>query len=230
MGFVQKSINPGGGLGHDLIELRSKAGLTLTQASSLSKVPESFIRSLEQEQWEEISDPLYFEHVFRAYLAIFQVQQNYYIQKYRDCLKITSQVRDTQDLLPRARVRWIDLAVWSRLIATIALGIFALGIGGYVFYQVRAVTAAPQLSVEQPKEGERLAIPVVNVKGKTETDATVTINGREAIVNDDGTFTLSLDIPSGPTIIVVDAKKRRGKTAEETRHVFYQRAADSMSP
>jgi len=28
-------------------------------------------------------------------------------------------------------------------------------------------------------------------------------------------------------VLVIDAKKRRGKTAEEIRHVFYQRAVEA---
>ncbi len=91
---------------------------------------------------------------------------------------------------------------------------------------MRAVTAAPSLLVEVPKEGERLARPVADIQGKTEPDATVSINGRPAIVEGDGTFKLTIDIPSGPTIVVIQAKKRRGKTAEEIRHIFYQRTAE----
>lgn len=223
MAFIQKSINPEGGLGRDLTELRLKAGLSRAEASRLSKVSEGAIASLEEEHWSEIPDPLYFENVFRAYLSLYPVQQNYYLQKYRNSLQITSRERTAQELLPRERVRWMDLTVWSRVIAVFGLCIFAGLIGGYVFYQVRSVTAPPNLMVDNPKEGERLAKPVVTVDGKTESDATVTINGRSAIVDADGNFSLTIDIPAGPTIIDIQAKKRRGKTAEEIRHIFYQR-------
>jgi len=217
MGFIQKRIHPGGGLGHDLIELRTKAGLTRAEAANLSKVSEGSIRSLEEERWEEISDPLYFEHVL----------QTYYLQKYRASLKIETRERTPQELMPLVRVRWFDFTVWSRVLAAVGLCLFAGLIGGYVFYQVRAVTAAPSLLIETPKEGERLARPVADIQGKTEPDATVSINGRPAIVEANGVFSLSIDIPSGPTVIVIQAKKRRGKTAEAIRHVFYQRTAET---
>lgn len=228
MGFIQKSINPGGGLGHDLLELRMKAGLSLKEAANLSKVSEGAIRSLEEERWQEIEDPLYFEHVFRTYLALFSIQQNYYLEKYRTALNITSRERSTQELLPRECVRRSDFTVWSRVIAVATLFFFSALIAGYVFYQVRAVTAPPSLSVDAPKEGERLALPVATIQGKTEPDATVSINGRPAIVEADGTFRLTIDIPSGPTVLVIDAKKRRGKMAEEIRHVFYQRTVEAI--
>jgi cytoskeletal protein RodZ len=227
MGFIQKSINPEGGLGRDLLELRTKAGLSLAEAARLSKVSEGSIRALEEERWDEIPDPIYFEHVFRTYLALFPIQQNYYLQKYRASLKIQSRERTTQELLPRERVRWFDLTVWSRVVAVLGLCLFASLIGGYVFFQVRAVTAPPLLLVEKPLEGERLAQPIAEIQGKTESDAAVSINGRSAIVENDGTFKLTIDIPSGPTVIIIQAKKRRGKTAEETRHVFYQRTMDA---
>lgn len=227
MGFIQKRIHPGGGLGHDLVELRTKAGLTRAEAANVSKVSEGSIRALEEERWADISDPLYFEHVFRTYLRIYAIQEGYYIQKYRTSLNIVSRERTAQELLPLKRVRWFDFTVWSRVLAVVGLIFFAGLIGGYVFYQVRAVTAAPSLSVETPKEGERLARPVVDIRGKTEPDAAVSINGRAAIVERDGVFTLTMDIPSGPTVIVIQAKKRRGKTAEQTRHIFYQKTGET---
>lgn len=229
MGFIQKSINPGKALGRDLRELRDKAGLTRAAASGLSKVSEGVITILEEERWNEISDPLFFEHMFRTYLRLYSVQPNYYLEKYRICLNIKSHIRKAEELLPRERVSWSDLAVWSRVVAATGLVIFAALIGGYVFYQVRAVTAAPSLVIDQPQEGERLAEPFATIKGRTESDAVVTVNGREASVDTDGSFFLTINIPSGPTIILIQAKKRRGKTAETTRHVFYQRTADTGS-
>jgi transcriptional regulator with XRE-family HTH domain len=225
MGFIQKRINPDGGLGHDLIELRTKAGLTRAEAAHLSKVSEGAIRSLEEERWEDISDPLYFEQVFRSYLSVYSIQQGYYLEKYRANFKLRTRKRTKEELLPLERVHWFNFTVWSRVFTILALVIFAGAMGGYVFYQVRAVTAAPSLVVNAPKEGERLARPVVDIQGKTESDASVLINGRPAIVEGDGAFKLTIDIPSGPTVIVIQAKKRRGKTAEETRHIFYQKSS-----
>lgn len=228
MGFIQKSINPGGALGRDLRELRVKAGLSRADASQASKVSEGIITILEEERWAEISDPLFFEHMFRTYLRLYSVQPQYYLEKYRTALNIKSRVRKAEDLLPRERVTWSDLAVWSRVIAAAGLVIFAALIGAYVLFQIRAVTAAPSLTIDQPQEGERLAQPFAEIKGKTEPDAVVTINGQGAIVGDDGSFSLTINIPSGPTIIVIQAKKRRGKAAEETRHIFYQRTGDTL--
>lgn len=225
MGFIQKSINPEGGLGRDLLELRTKAGLSRAEAAQRSKVSEGSIRSLEEERWSEISDPLYFEHVFRTYLGLYPIQHNYYLQKYRASLKIKTRERTAEELLPLERAHWFDFTVWSRVMAVVGLCVFASLIGGYVFYQIRAVTAPPSLFVEKPKEGERLAKPIAQIEGKTEADASVSINGRPAIVEGDGSFTLTMDIPSGPTVIVIQAKKRRGKTAEEIRHVFYQKSS-----
>lgn len=227
MGFIQKSINPGGRLGHDLRELRTKASLSLADAAKQSKVSEGAIRMLEEERWNEIQDPLYFENVFRAYLSLYPVQQNYYLEKYRSVLKIKSRARTAQELLPRQRVRWSDFTVWSRVVAVLLFILFATAIAGYVWYQVRAVTAPPALTIEEPREGERLPLPVVEVSGKTEPDATVSINGRPAIVELDGSFRLTIDIPSGPTVLMIEAKKRRGKPAQEIRHIFYQRTSAS---
>lgn len=230
MGFIQKTINATPRVGLDLIEFRVKAGLSRADASHLTKIPEYLIRALEEERWEEIQDPVYFEQIFKSYLTVLGANSGYFLEKYRECVKHFSTQRSKADLLPRpCKVRSYDLAVGSRILAVVGLVGLVSVLAGYVFIQVRAITAPPALALYAPEEGLTLEAPVVLVKGQTSADASVFVNGRGAIVQPDGSFQLDLDVPRGTTAIEIVAKKRHGRESVVTRHILFDRPLPSFS-
>ena len=230
MGFIQKTINPTPRVGIDLIEFREKAGLSRADASRLTKIPEYLIRALEEERWEEIQDPVYFERIFKSYLDILGANSNYFLEKYRECLKGYYQRRSREELLPRpCKVRSSELAVGSRILTIAGVAMLVILLVGYVYVQVRGITAPPTLALSAPAEGLMLDAPIVLVKGQTATDVTVEVNGRSAIVQPDGTFEMNLDVPRGTTAIEVIAKKRHGRESTITRHILFDRPLPSVS-
>lgn len=230
MGFFQKTINPTPRVGIDLIEFREKAHLTLADASRITKIPEYLIRALEEERWDEIQDPVYFERIFKSYLDVLGANTNYFLEKYRECVKGYYERRSREVLLPRpCKVRSSELAVGSRILTAIGVTALVAVLAGYVYLQVRGITAPPMLTLEAPIEGMTLEAPVVQVKGQTATDVTVEVNGRNAIVQPDGSFEMSLDVPRGTTAIAIIAKKRHGRESIITRHILFDRPLPSVS-
>lgn len=230
MGFIQKTINPTPRVGIDLIEFREKAGFSRADASRLTKIPEYLIRALEEERWEEIQDPVYFERIFKSYLDILGANTNYFLEKYRGCVKDYYDRRSREVLLPRpCKVRSSELAVGSRILTVLGVVTLVAALAGYVFFQVRGITAPPNLVLEAPQEGMTLEAPVVLVKGQTANDASVRVNGRTAIVQPNGGFELYLDVPRGTTAIEVVAKKRHGRESTITRHILFDRPLPTIS-
>lgn len=224
MGFVHKSVNPAARIGADLAELRTRAGYTRQQASAYSKIPEFMIRALEEEAWEEISDPVYAERIVRSYVRALGGNEAYFLHKYREHLTERKQKRTLQDVLPRpSRVRLRDLFVSSRYIALAGFLLFAVALGGYVYLQVRGISLAPPLVIETPQDGQRLDSPHVEVRGTTLPESAVTVNGVQAVVQPSGVFSITLDVPRGTTLIYISSRKRHGRSATEVRRVVFER-------
>jgi len=226
MPFTHKSINPSDRIGLDLIELRERMGLSRQAAAQLSRMTESFITALEAEDWERIGDPVYAEHMLRAYIRTLGGKESYYLNKYRRCVADRQAECKKQDarLIHPLRVRLADLLVGSRILAVAGFFVFVALLGAYVYREAMSISAPPPLSVSEPSEGQRQEQPQVLVAGTTLPEAAVTINGRDAVVESDGSFRLTLDIPRGSILITVSAKKRHGRDAVVERHVIYERA------
>lgn len=222
MSFIQKSINASGRIGQDLIEWRERAGLTRAQAAAQTKIHESMILTWEDERWSDIDDVVYNERMLRAYVTFLGGSVPYMVQKYHEGIDANRFTRRTEDLLPRTRkIHLTDFLVGYKLVAAAGFILFAIGLGGYVFFQARRISEPPVLSVNEPKNGTRLVAPSVMVQGSTDPDATIDINGRQAYVESNGTFQFSLDIPRGTTLIVIRARKRHGHETTDVRRVVY---------
>ncbi len=220
--FIQKSINASGRIGHDLVEWRERAQLTHAQAAATTKIHESLIRLWEEERWSEVDDVVYTERMLRAYVAFLGGNVPYMVQKYHEGIAAEHFTRRTEDLLPRTRkLRFTDFWVGYKLVAAGGFLCFAFALGGYVFFQAHRISQPPSLLITEPKDGTRLDAPSALVQGRTDPDAVVDVNGRQAYVETDGAFHLVLDIPRGTTLVLVKARKRHGSEVYEVRRVIY---------
>lgn len=229
MTFVMKHIHSSDCLGLDLVELRERAGLTLAEAAEQTKLTPSFLTALEQEKWEDISDPVYSERLLRAYISHLGGNESYYLHKYRACLAKQNVESKPEDFLPRPiRLRMKDLLVAPRLLAIGGFLLFSLLLGSYVYGQARAIRKAPPLDIFAPEEGLTVSEPRVTVTGKTIPEASVTVNEQPVVVRPDGTFEERLYVSRGITELVIVARKRHGEEVVTTRHVIYEREMPSV--
>src|SRR5574337_297997 len=135
MAFVLKSVNASGRIGPDLIELRERAGWSVTEVSHATKISESLIRALEAEAWSEIPDPIYAERILRSYVVFLGGNETYFLEKYRALLRAKHASRKLEELLPRPRqIQLFDLVVGPRLLTVLGFVLFVLVLGGYVYF------------------------------------------------------------------------------------------------
>lgn len=230
MAFILKKVNGTSALGPDLIELRERAGLTVEDAAKLSKLTPGFIRALEGERWSELPDPAYVERLLKMYVTRFGVNDSYYLHKYREGLRLRKIEKDTSQFLPRpVKVAASAFLVTPRLFAAAGFLLFILALGGYVVYQARTITSAPELQITAPEDGLRVSQPEVVIKGKTDPGALVMVNGAASAVSPSGEFEQTVRIPQGTTMFVITAKRRRGAETVEVRRVVYERSTNATT-
>jgi hypothetical protein len=108
------------------------------------------------------------------------------------------------------------------------------------YWQVRSVGQDGKESIESetyrftvvPKGTGSLALElgdfvqmghVIEVKGRTEPNARVMVNGQEAVVSSDGAFRhFTNPLPTGDNVITVTAQNAKGGVNTDTRHVTIQ--------
>lgn len=220
---MHKHVGEGSGtFGSDLRALRELSGLSLAQASAATKIRDTILAALEEDRMMDLDDPAFVEHHLLAYVRYLGGHEQYFIARYRECLKALHAERRVSELLPRVRkIRRRDLFSGPQILALGGLVLFAVGLGGYVAWQAILVRIPPPLEVTAPSSGQRLESPTVTVRGQTIAGAEVAVNGRSAPVDGTGAFTVSLDVRRGTTVLSIVARRRRGSETVVERSVVY---------
>src|SRR5699024_2098949 len=79
-------------------------------------------------------------------------------------------------------------------------------------------TVSPEVSIQNPSDGEKTNRETVTVEGTAEDEhlESVTVNGQETVVKEDGTYSKRIILNNGENDIEVVAKDAAGNKTSET--------------
>ncbi len=231
MAFIQKTVTAEHVFGQDLRELRELRGWTREELTASTGIRPSVIAAFEQGEWDKIDDPEYAERHVRLLVQALDGNVPFMLGKYRMALKAAQALKnDAERLSFVKKVRRRDLFAPTRYFAILFLLPLAVLIGWYVWRQGASVSSPPILDVREPADRATLMEPKVKIGGTTDAAASVTINGKAAIVGSDGKFSLTVDIPRGTTKLDIVAMRRYGGRNQVTRYVTYAPANGPLEP
>ena len=86
-------------------------------------------------------------------------------------------------------------------------------------------TTKPELTVDKPEDNATINTESnrVEISGSTENDASITINGRIAVIKPDNTFSYSFPLSDGDNAIKIVATDMAGNTSTIERTIKYQK-------
>ena len=87
----------------------------------------------------------------------------------------------------------------------------------------------PQLAITAPPEMFVSPLPTVEIKGKTERDARVKVNGQKVAVGPDGTFSFPLPLKEGVNLVTIEAVDPAGNAEYGKRFITYKGAKRSAT-
>ncbi len=90
---------------------------------------------------------------------------------------------------------------------------------------IRIKTTKPELTVESPEDNASVTTEsnFISISGKTESDTTISINGRIAVIRPDNSFSYSYPLSDGENKLTIVATDIAGNTQSETRTVTYHK-------
>lgn len=197
-----------------LREEREKKGLTLEDIVRVTKIKREFVKAIETGDFDSLPSESYalgFVKNYAKFLGISEDRASALFRREFEKKRI--------DLVPKfkkaASIKKRKIALNSPklyLVLTIFLVVLF-----YVVFQFSFLFLGPQLTVLAPLEGSKFSTNVIEVNGKTDPYATLTINGEEVYVDLTGSFRKTIYVYSGDAKINISAKNRYGK---ETKKVI----------
>jgi len=192
--------------------------LTLEDVERATKIRAKFLSAIEEDDFSQIPSQVYTKGFIKNYSEFLKLDSDMMLAFYR---------RQTMDvakssLLPKGMSNqltpsWFSLTPGKFVMIMLAAcaGIFFL----YFFFQYRHLQNPPNLSVERPVQDQLFEEKKIDAVGKTDPDATMTINGVSTLVRSDGTFFDQVSLEPGINSLTITATSRYGKSTTIVRKV-----------
>lgn len=91
---------------------------------------------------------------------------------------------------------------------------------GYGLREAVPIIAGPSLALRTPTDGMNVPGGILTVSGTTTRATALTLDGAPVLYDQNGSFSSTLTLPHGGSILTLKATDRFGRTVTETRTVF----------
>ncbi|MEK7119144.1 MAG: helix-turn-helix domain-containing protein [Patescibacteria group bacterium] len=204
-----------------LREARLAKKISLETVEQSTKIRLKFLQAIEADDFSKLPSLGYAKGFVKNYSEYLGLDSNTVLAFFR---------RETQDvtrasLLPKGLADPLNKPLFHLTPGRfLAMLIAALGVLFFVYFgfQYRRLYQSPPLTIEKPANESVTTEKRIDVLGRTDSDATVTVNGVSVLVRSDGRFFDQITLGPGVNTITIVATSRFGKATTVTRNVGLQ--------
>lgn len=203
-------------LGQLLHQQRLRKKLSLEDVSRRTKIKETFLAAIERGDYNRLPSPAYAKGFVTNYATFLGLPRAEVIALFRRefdekrAYKVLPDSLTKQQVFPGRRIKIQE----SLLVIAVLVLLFI----GFLLFQYRAAFLAPPLRVVAPEQSAVMGQDIT-VSGKTESEASVTVNNEPVSVSRNGEFIKRISLFPGKTTIIISAKNRFGKETVVTREI-----------
>ncbi len=222
VGFISKKVAASETLSEKLAVERKKQNLTLKTVAHKLKIKEDYLKSLEQGDYQNLPGEIYIRNFLKSYLRFLNLPVEPLLEFYQREKEARRKMGQIIDAPPRLieRVTGRRLAITPKIIRLGLVIIIALVGLTYLGWEIKKIVTPPFLAIDQPANNLKTADYFVEVRGRTEAEAKLLINGQEVLGNRLGEFAKRLDLQAGLNTIKISAVKKYSRPNVVYRQVL----------
>lgn len=201
-------------------EARSAKNVSLEEVEKDTKIRLKFLAAIEADDFNKLPSVSYAKGFVKNYSEYLGLDSNMVLAFFRRQTLEGSK----SSLLPKGVIDPLNRSLFqmtpSRFITLLVLsliGIFLI----YFGLQYRKLKNPPILTIQSPSQNMVIQERRIDILGKTDSDATVSINGGSVIVRSDGQFFDQKFLEPGLNKITITATSRYGQVNSQDRLVTF---------
>ncbi|MFH1244139.1 MAG: helix-turn-helix domain-containing protein [bacterium] len=198
--------------GELLREKRLILELDLATVSAKTKIKPEYLQAIEESHFADLPSSTFAMGFLRSYANCLHLNAETMVAMFR---RDFTQNRKGE-IIPRGLVTPVNAKPKFLSVNLILLSIGVVAFAGFLGWQLTSWWSLPKLKILQPQNGDTYG-EKVTVKGTSEQDAAVSINGQKVILDQNGQFSLDLVFPAGTHSVLITATNRQGKTRQAER-------------
>jgi len=221
--FKRKEIRNAETLGEKLKKIREESKISLDEAALQTSISKKYLEYLEEGNYEKLPGQVYVEQFLKRYAEFLNINPGQVSNFYKNEAKIVTKLDpyERKKYLPPQEKK-IGLVLTPRLIRNSVLVILIVIVLVYLGVEISRFISAPDLTITSPQDNITTNEKTIAVKGKTEPEAKVVINGKEIIVSPLGEFEELITLQKGINTIKIVASKNRSRENVVIREVSFE--------
>jgi hypothetical protein len=204
--------------GQILKEARLARKLEIVEVARITRIRPKYLESLESDDFGQLPNAIVAKGFIKNYGQFLGLNPNYLLAVFR---RDFAENRQGQ-IVPRGMVEPVTkTSLWTPRSTVIATVVFLITLFlGYLIYQYSLLMGPPYLSVTAPADNLTISQTTVEVYGKTDPEATISVNNQLVALDKGGQFFVRLPLIPGENRIIVIATNKSGKNATVLRKIF----------
>lgn len=200
-------------IGQILKSARMGSNLSILQIEEKTKIKSSFIKYLEEENWSSLPPFPTVLGFVKSLSTTLGIDTNMAVAVLkRDYPPSKISINPKPDL--STKFSWNP-----KLTFIFGVSFFILLILGYLSFQYFKFNGNPSLKVQSPVENQIVTGKMLTVFGTTDSDNKITVNNQPVLVDDNGKFTVNMEVSNDTKEIVIIALSRSGKETVVRRKI-----------
>lgn len=201
-------------VGQILKKARLEKKISLEQVEASTKIHWNYLFALEKNDFSRLPSLICSRGFIKNYAEFLELDPGPILAIFRRDAGSQEKKGILNHPLGENKIKW-----QPKLTLIVLIGIFFLGLVGYLLYQYFSLVRNPSLTIFSPKDKEEILTEKIEIFGKADPDSLVTINGN-LVLSSQGEFKYQLELFPGENKIVVEVKSKLNKTTRLERTVF----------
>ncbi len=201
--FTQKKIIIEEKAGERLRQARNLLNLNLKQVASKTGIKEEYLIAMENENFSSLPPGLYGKNFIKKYSQFLKINPSEIINK-------TPFVDQESQNNPFSKkiVNSNNFLIFPKIIRNSLLILIIIIFFSYLAFYLLKAREMPELLIYEPQNNISIENNLIEVSGKTDPNANLTINGKAILLEDGGYFSSKINLKQGVNQINIVSQKK----------------------
>lgn len=216
--FTPKRLIHNDNFGEKLRQARLFKNLKLEAIAQKINISAKYLNALEEENFDNLPSGLYRKNFLKEYANYLGLNNSDLTKQ----LETISENNSVTNPFSQKIVKKNKFLIFPKIIrnSLIALGVIICFL--YLIFYFQNIILAPKLTITQPEKNLLTKETSLEIKGQTEKEAEVRINGELVLNNNNGLFSQTINLKKGLNNIIIKAKKKYSQEQVVTRQILVE--------
>lgn len=215
--FTQKKINTEEKAGERLRQARNLLNLNLKQVASKTGIKEEYLIAMENENFSSLPSGLYGKNFIKKYAQFLKINPSEIINK---TPFIDKELQ--ADPFSKKILKSRNFLVFPKIVRNLLLILVIFIFFSYLSFYLLKAREMPELVIYEPQNNISIEENIIEISGKTDPNANLTINGRVIILENGGYFSTDIDLKQGINQINIISQKKYSQENIREKQILVQ--------